>query len=46
MALKVIDNVQLVRFLNRLSSLLFVMELKEVAESDPGKLSFAKDKDK
>ena len=46
MDLKVIDNVQLVRFLNRLSSLLFVMELKEVAESDPEKLSFAKDKDK
>lgn len=46
MDLNVIDNVQLVRFLNRLSSLLFVMELKEVAESNPGNLSFAKEKDK
>jgi len=43
---KVIENDQLVRFLNRLSSLLFVMELKEVTESDAGKLSFAKDNDK
>ncbi len=43
---KVIENVQLVRFLNRLSSLLFVMELREVTNSDAGKLSFAKDNDK
>lgn len=43
---KVIENEHLVRFLNRLSSLLFVMELKEVTESDAGKLSFAKDNDK
>jgi cob(I)alamin adenosyltransferase len=43
--IKVIENEQLVRFLNRLSSLLFVMELKEVTESDTGKLSFAKDND-
>ncbi len=42
---KVIENDQLVRFLNRLSSLLFVMELKEVAESVAGKLSLAKDND-
>lgn len=43
---EVIENEQLVRFLNRLSSLLFVMELREVSESDPGILSFAKDNDK
>ncbi len=43
---KVIQNDQLVKFLNRLSSLLFVMELKEINESDPGKISFAKDNDK
>jgi hypothetical protein len=29
-----------------LSSLLFVMELKEVTESDAGKISFAKDNNK
>jgi cob(I)alamin adenosyltransferase len=44
--LRVIENDQLVRYLNRLSSLLFVMELKEVAESDAGKLSFAKENNK
>jgi cob(I)alamin adenosyltransferase len=40
---KVIENDQLLRFLNRLSSLLFVMELREIAESDDGDLSLAKD---
>lgn len=43
---RVIENTQLVRYLNRLSSLLFVMELKEIADADSGKLSMAKDSGK
>jgi cob(I)alamin adenosyltransferase len=40
----IIENVELVRYLNRLSSLLFVLELYETALSGVGKVTLAKDK--
>lgn len=41
----VIENTQLLRYLNRLSSFLFVLELKEIADDKNVSLSLAKDGD-